>query len=156
MYRCVLGCSSLSAFLSLNILSKATAEDDYIIDLVVNPTAWFGLFTQEISAEERKKLQKRKHLADKLKEEVIKKWFLLQLQNSLYISHQAQLTWHCLPQSDNSYHTYFQRNFIITKSSFFRVFVRGKRHILFYVLDVGYQYVAVCTHNRPLEYFKVS
>ena len=28
---------------------------------------------QEISAEERKKLQKRKHLADKLKEEVIKK-----------------------------------------------------------------------------------
>lgn len=29
--------------------------------------------TPEISAEERKKLQKRKHLAEKLKEEVIKK-----------------------------------------------------------------------------------
>lgn len=32
-----------------------------------------ALFIQEISAEERKKLQKRKHLADKLKEEVIRK-----------------------------------------------------------------------------------
>lgn len=46
---------------------------DYIINQVVNPTAWLGLSIQEISAEERKKLQKRKHLADKLKEEVIKK-----------------------------------------------------------------------------------
>eukprot|EP00064_Thunnus_orientalis_P018837 superscaffoldBa00004477_g18945 len=40
---------------------------------IVYTTACSALFTQEISAEERKKLQKRKHLADKLKEEVIKK-----------------------------------------------------------------------------------
>uniref|UniRef100_A0A3Q0RRA3 Cilia- and flagella-associated protein 36 n=1 Tax=Amphilophus citrinellus TaxID=61819 RepID=A0A3Q0RRA3_AMPCI len=38
-----------------------------------NSASWSGLFTQEISAEEKKKLEKRKHLADKLKEEVIKK-----------------------------------------------------------------------------------
>lgn len=47
--------------------------DYYVIYLVVNSTARSGLFTQEVSAEERKKLQKRKHLADKLKEEVIRK-----------------------------------------------------------------------------------
>uniref|UniRef100_A0A3B5MDG3 Cilia- and flagella-associated protein 36 n=1 Tax=Xiphophorus couchianus TaxID=32473 RepID=A0A3B5MDG3_9TELE len=39
----------------------------------LTPSACSDLFTQEISAEEKKKLQKRKHLADKLKEEVIKK-----------------------------------------------------------------------------------
>ncbi|KAM9344804.1 cilia- and flagella-associated protein 36 [Symphorus nematophorus] len=37
------------------------------------PTPTTTTTTPEISAEERKKLQKRKHLADKLKEEVIKK-----------------------------------------------------------------------------------
>lgn len=31
-------------------------------------------YSKEISVEEKKKLQKRKHLAEKLKEEVIKKW----------------------------------------------------------------------------------
>ena len=48
----------------------ATGGDCYPFSLL---TACSGVFTQEISAEERKKLQKRKHLADKLKEEVIKK-----------------------------------------------------------------------------------
>ena len=47
--------------------------DCYLIYPVINSTVSSGLFMQEISAEERKKLQKRKHLADKLKEEVIKK-----------------------------------------------------------------------------------
>lgn len=47
---------------------EAFAEDYYC-----KTSVWSGLFTQEISAEERKRLQKRKHLADKLKEEVIKK-----------------------------------------------------------------------------------
>ncbi|XP_061692607.1 cilia- and flagella-associated protein 36 isoform X2 [Syngnathoides biaculeatus] len=38
-----------------------------------DPRRKLFFFSQEISTEERKKLQKRKHLADKLKEEVIKK-----------------------------------------------------------------------------------
>uniref|UniRef100_A0A3P9KU44 Cilia- and flagella-associated protein 36 n=1 Tax=Oryzias latipes TaxID=8090 RepID=A0A3P9KU44_ORYLA len=41
--------------------------------IIANVCTWCGLSLQELSAEERKRLQKRKHLADKLKEEVIKK-----------------------------------------------------------------------------------
>ncbi|KAM9365844.1 cilia- and flagella-associated protein 36 isoform 2-T2 [Pholidichthys leucotaenia] len=47
---------------------QTTASEEKHTNLTPAPTT-----TPEISAEERKKLQKRKHLADKLKEEVIRK-----------------------------------------------------------------------------------
>ncbi|KAK2865842.1 hypothetical protein Q7C36_001898 [Tachysurus vachellii] len=57
----------------LQALKKEQKGKSISVDETPSPTPTPTPHTQEISVEEKKKLQKRKHLAEKLKEEVIKK-----------------------------------------------------------------------------------